>query len=154
LYHGSTHLLPAHNHCRWPGLISIPRYNQLRYFSQMEAARPPRFLDNPLPHLPCSPTPAGLFSQTSFYKEEYCPHDNDYEGSGVIPPFEAQSHGFCGRCLRFVTSVTLHAQDSLPVAGQALPSGIRTHWVIKKISKIINLIPIHQPLPGATKSVV
>jgi hypothetical protein len=30
-----------------------------------------------------------------------------------------------------------NVQDSLPAAGQALPDGIRTHWVIKDISKII-----------------
>ena len=61
----------------------------------------PRFLDNPLPHLPCSPTPVGLSSRTLVSGKEYCPHSNDCEGSGFVTSFEAQSHGFCVCCLRF-----------------------------------------------------
>jgi len=33
------------------------------------------------------------------------------------PYFEAQSHGFCTRCLRFVPPLLTTTQDSLPVGG-------------------------------------
>jgi hypothetical protein len=77
----------------------------------------PKFLGIPDVHLPCSQTPAGS-----------CPPSR-YSGS-MLPPrprrrrllrlrlsFEALSHGFCTRCLRFVPPLLTTTQDSLPAGG-------------------------------------
>jgi hypothetical protein len=54
-------------------------------------------------HRPCSPTPAGPRRQ-ALQRRRCCPRHVQNEGSrdGI---FEAQSHGFCTRCLRFVRRV-------------------------------------------------
>jgi hypothetical protein len=39
------------------------------------------------------------------------------------PSFEAQSHGFCTHCLRFVPPLLTTTQDSLPAGGYPLPGG-------------------------------
>jgi hypothetical protein len=53
-------------------------------------------------------------------------------GSYLGPPsFEAQSHGFCTRYLRFVPPLLTATQDPLPAGGYSLPDrvGLGTHWV-------------------------
>ncbi len=50
---------------------------------------------------------------------------SDHDEGSYIATFEAQSHGFSTGCLRFAGQVTLATtQDSLPVAGSALPDGL------------------------------
>jgi hypothetical protein len=63
-------------------------------------------------------------------------HASPFYGAPVLPPlvrprrpqlqvnFEADSHGFSTRCLRFQIRLSLHWQDSLPVGGEPLPDGI------------------------------
>jgi hypothetical protein len=58
-----------------------------------------------------------------------CPRGFDDEGSNVDLYFEAQSHGFSTRSIRFVPTSLPTTQCSLPVGGQPLPGGVLTHWV-------------------------
>jgi len=51
------------------------------------------------------------------------PCDFHGKGSGK-ETFEAQSHGFCTRCLRFAEVVTAPDARLAPAAGSALPDGI------------------------------
>ena len=74
--------------------------------------------------LPCSPTPAGstCLAMTTRRRGPRADHD---EGSRDEVTFEAQSHSFSTGCLRFAGWVTPPTtQDSLPVAGSALPDGL------------------------------
>jgi hypothetical protein len=48
-------------------------------FKGMETTRSPRFLDDPLPPLPCSSTPVGPMCQATT-APRYCPRDSDHEG--------------------------------------------------------------------------
>jgi len=66
-----------------------------------------------------------------------CPRYTDDEGRSIHQIFEAPSHGFSTRCLRFQLRLSLHWQDSLPVGGKPLPDGIRTHWTPKRISCMV-----------------
>ncbi len=61
--------------------------------------RSPRFLINPRLYLPCSSTPAGLFLQT-ILRSNAAPAISTTEAP-TFDNFEAQSHGFYSRCLRF-----------------------------------------------------
>jgi hypothetical protein len=45
------------------------------------------------------------------------------EAPATWPSFEAQSPGFCTRCLRFVPPLLTTTQDVLPVGGEPLPGG-------------------------------
>ena len=82
----------------------------------------PRLPGHPCVHLPCSRTTDGLPRQT-ISALQCCPRDCYYEGSIDSINFEAQSHGFCTRCLRFVPPLLTTTQDSLPAGGQPLPVG-------------------------------
>ena len=54
----------------------------------------------------------------------FCPGGQDYEGSNIDDFFEAQSHGFSTRSIRFVPPSLTTTQCSLPAGGQPLPGGI------------------------------
>jgi hypothetical protein len=58
-----------------------------------------------------------------------CPRFCDDEGSDLKHCFEAQSHGFSTRSIRFVPTSLPTTQCSLPAGGQPLPDGYLTHWV-------------------------
>ena len=70
-----------------------------------ETTGPPRFLENPHVHMPCSLTPVGL---------THLAHDDasarpPYHHTTRAPDewaFGAQSHGLCTRCLRFAGRIT------------------------------------------------
>ncbi len=46
-----------------------------------------------------------------------CSRGSNYENSIFTKNYEAQSHGFCNRCLRFVPTSLSTTQDSLPFDG-------------------------------------
>ena len=88
------------------------------------AAGSPRFPGRPVGPMPCSSTPAGPVAPRP-------------DGTPAWPPIgqrrrlsagnalEAQEHGLGPRCLRFAVALAVPpTQDSLPVAGWALPGGI------------------------------
>lgn len=54
----------------------------------------------------------------------FCPRGQDYEGSNIDHYFEAQSHGFSTRSIRFVPTSLPTTQCSLPAGGQPLPGGV------------------------------
>jgi hypothetical protein len=85
-------------------------------FVNVEITGSPQFLENPNMHLPCSPTPAGLYSP-SLYSDTVLPPLLQRRRLPPLVSFETQSHGFCIRCLRFVPSLLATTQDSLPVGG-------------------------------------
>ena len=76
--------------------------------------------------LPRSPTPGEPPRQTlaAFWR---APRYHKHEGFPIHQHFEAQPHGFTACCLRLKTPSRDANQDSLPVAGQALPAGSLTH---------------------------
>jgi hypothetical protein len=55
-----------------------------------------------------------------------CRHGSCFNNSknSIIKYYEALSHGFCTRCLRFVQVSLPTTQDSLPADGQSLPDRI------------------------------
>lgn len=54
----------------------------------------------------------------------FCPRGQDYGGSNIDHYFEAQSHGFSTRSIRFVPTSLPTTQCSLPAGGQPLPGGV------------------------------
>lgn len=85
----------------------------------------------PVP-MPCSLTPAGP-NTAGHYAASAWPPLASRRRLPRFGNFGAQSHGLGAGCLRFVRWVThTRTQDSLLVAGQALPGGIRTRRVPTK----------------------
>ena len=80
----------------------------------VEQFGPPRFLGSPLVPLPCSRDPGRATLATVNSARWCCPRHIEHEGHDN-DPFEADSHGFSTRCLRFQIRISLHWQDSLPV---------------------------------------
>ena len=108
---------------------------------------PPRFPDNPLSLCPVLRPRQDRTHQAS----TMCRHGPRYdhnEGSHEIPAFEAQSHGFRTRCLRFVPCVATRdaklASGRWPSAtGRAcLPAGL-----LRKVSDVTH--PPFPSFPGA-----
>ena len=60
----------------------------------------------PIASLPCSSTPAGPCLSSHNDNARCGPRIDQDEGTHEIPTFEAQSHGFNARCLRFAARVT------------------------------------------------
>src|SRR4030042_4010416 len=94
----------------------------------METARSPRFLGNPLPHLPCSMTPVGSARQTNTTRQ-CCPRPCDGEGPNVY---------HLSRLNRTASAVAAYASRPLVAQGRArlasgcwsaLPCGACTHRV-------------------------
>ncbi len=106
----------------WPGRCSTGAVHILRYFEK-EKPGPPKFPVNPSMPLPCSQTPVGCPRQ-AFAASPCCPRLSDDEGSNTDHYFEAQSHGFGIRSIRFVPPSLTTTQCSLPAGGQPLPDGI------------------------------
>lgn len=96
-------------------------------------------------HLPCSQTPVGHSRQT-ITALMCCPRDFEDEGSNNHIHYEAQSHGFCNRCLRFVPTLLTTTQDSLSGWWSTFTGGARTHWVSMKCFSACALGA--SPLPG------
>jgi len=71
----------------------------------------------------------GRTAATGHTLRRCCPRNLDNEGSSVSCLFEARSHGFGTRCLRFMPPSLTTMQGSLPVGGQPLPGGSFTHRV-------------------------
>ena len=88
----------------------------------------PSFPRDPMTALPCSPTP-GEPPRLTTAAFRYGPRYHKHEGFPNHQNFEAQSHGFTACCLRLKTPFRVADQDSLPVAGQALPVGSLTRGV-------------------------
>jgi hypothetical protein len=111
----------------------------------------PRFPGNPHVHLPGAQTPPGLPRQT-FTAFPYCPRYFEGEGSKNRIHFEAQCHGFCTYCLRFVPPLLTTTQDSLRDTALVVSlyrMGVVTHRVSMKS---FNALPERgaSPLPGLT----
>ena len=77
----------------------------------------------PLVHLPCSQTPAGPPRQAHGGVSVLPSHSKKSKAPTNMNTFEAQSHGFCTDCLRFVPPSRTTTQNSLPVVSQTLPGG-------------------------------
>ena len=77
----------------------------------------------PIVHLPCSQTPPGPPRHGRLASWCY-PRCSDDEGSRAYHSFEALSHGFCTRCLRFMPPLLTTMQDSLLDGGQPFPGGL------------------------------
>ncbi len=75
----------------------------------------------------------------------------DYEGPSEHSPFEAQSHGFCGRCLRFALRVA--PADARLASGCLLCftgwDWLPTGW-LRKVSDVYFIFLLPQAWPGAT----
>jgi len=107
-----------------PGCLRSIRWPTIRHFSPGgalrvsqvpgESSRTFAMLKRPRPRR-CAP-PVVAF--------RCCPRWSDDEGRSYNVNFEADSHGFSTRCLRFQIRLSLHWQDSLPVGGEPLPDGI------------------------------
>jgi len=77
----------------------------------------PKFLGIPDVHLPCSQTPAGSMPPSQYSGSTWPPDLWRRRLLATWPYFEAQWHGFCTRCLRFVPPLLTTTQDSLPAGG-------------------------------------
>jgi hypothetical protein len=84
-----------------------------------------KFPGNPSASLPCSQTPVGLPRQ-AFAACRCGPRPWENEGTGDEEIFEAQSHGFDARCLRFVPPSLTTTQNSLPVVANLSGPGLLT----------------------------
>ena len=94
-----------------------------------ETAGLPSSWGTPLAPSPCSFDPGRTVRVRPFDAAVAAPAHGNVEGSRDRT-FEAQSHGFGARCLRFAPAVARpRTQDSLPAAGQALPGGLLTRRV-------------------------
>ena len=95
----------------------------------------------PLVHLPCSQTPAGPPRQ-AIAAFRCCPRTARRRRPRRLSTFEAQSHGFCTGCLRFVPSSRTTTQNSLPVVSQPFRMGflIPTEFV-RRVSTIASSLP-------------
>ncbi len=105
--------------------------------------RSPRFLINPNLYLPCSQTPAGLFLQ-NVQRFNTAPATATAKAP-ALDIFEAQSHSFYSRCLRF----TLRSPSTCKTRFRLVVSLYRvrftTHRVEKRISNVSkNIIPTRQ----------
>jgi hypothetical protein len=60
-----------------------------------------RFLSGPPVPLPCSRTPAAPYGSATISPFWFCPRTRKNEGRNIHRNFEALSHGFNTRCLRF-----------------------------------------------------
>ena len=104
----------------------------------------PRFLGNPPVPLPCSPTPAGPTRQ-AIRRHRRGPRSDNDEGSRDIKAFEAQSHGFSTRCLRFVRRVAaFHAR----LASRCWPlygTGLVTRRIPTRGFRIVSYISSSSP---------
>jgi len=119
-------------HSDTPPAVS-PRFVSFawRYHTLVETVGSPKFLGNPLVPMPSSLTPAGPMHQaTSMHRHGPCPHDNKgslrvvisgLNGTASALPVYASPGGSLHR-----------TQDSVLVAGQALPGGIRTRRIPAK----------------------
>jgi len=95
----------------------------------------------PLVHLPCSQTPAGPPRQ-AIAAFRCCPRTARRRRPRRLSTFEAQSHGFCTGCLRFVPSSRTTTQNSLPVVSQPFRVGflIPTEFV-RRVSAFASSLP-------------
>jgi len=95
----------------------------------------------PLVHLPCSQTPAGPPRQ-AIAAFQCCPRTARRRRPQRFITFEAQSHGFCTGCLRFVPSSWTTTQNSLPVVSQPFRVGflIPTEFV-RRVSAFASSLP-------------
>jgi len=75
--------------------------------SSVETAGSPKFLGNPIPVCPCSPTPAGRCVPDRSGTLAW-PSLREGRRRRRRKSFEAQSHGFRARCLRITMLVALH----------------------------------------------
>ncbi len=78
----------------------LGRLTPCRYLSE-DAYGSRKFPGNPTASLPCSQTPVGPPRQ-ALAACRCSPRPWENEGTGIEEIFEAQSHGFNARCLRFV----------------------------------------------------
>jgi len=104
-------------------------------------AGPPRFPGNPVVPSPCSSTPAGPATPGH---NKVCRHGPRYvhnEGSHNNESFEAQSHGFGTRCLRFVEGV---ATPDAKLASGCWPSSAGRDWLPAGLQRKVSM---HQALP-------
>jgi hypothetical protein len=83
----------------------------------------PKFPANPSCICPALRLRPGLHARlvTAF---RYCPRAVGRRGPRRGITFEAQSHGFCTGCLRFVPPSRTTTQNSLPVVSQTFPGGL------------------------------
>ena len=108
---------------------------------------PPKFLENPRVPMPCSSTPAGPTHQATVQWSRRGPRYVHDEGSHDTLTFEAQSHGFGTRCLRFVVWVAPGPRKTrFPLLARStgrdwLPAGF-----FRKVSEV--RLTSHPPFPG------
>jgi hypothetical protein len=74
----------------------------------------------------------------------YCPHISHCEGFHRTPSFEARSHGFCNRCLRFTAAVT---RVRARLASGCWPSFAGLGWLP---TGLLRKVPVysHPPFPS------
>ena len=116
----------------------------------METSSSPRFLGHPFRICPAlRPRPGRRASP--FRHVRCCPRIVDCEGPSEHSPFEAQSHGFCGRCLRFALRVA--PADARLASGCLLCftgwDWLPTGW-LRKVSDVYFIFLLPQAWPGAT----
>jgi hypothetical protein len=130
------------------GSISGPHYRTLAAGRQ---SGPPRFPCNPPVPMPCSSTPAGPRTPGHCGVSAWPPRCPQRRLPRINPAFEAQSHGFRTRCLRFVRRVA--TQDAKLASGR-WPSATGRAWLpaglLRKVSD--GVILLSRALPGARTS--
>jgi hypothetical protein len=91
--------------------------------SEMEAARPPKFLGDPPSHLPYSRTPAGPPCQ-ALSARRCCPCPNNNKDSRVSYLSRLYRMAFVIAVYASRSGSPLTVQDSLPAVSHTLPDGI------------------------------
>ena len=139
--------LPAGQDARpraW-GSCPVPTTGKIR----REASRASQVPGQPAVPMPCSSTPAAPNTSGHCDVSTWPPLCPRRRLPRINPAFEAQSHGFGTRCLRFVRCSYPHpTQNSLPAAGQALPDGIGYPQGCYERFLTIVILP-SRALPGA-----
>jgi hypothetical protein len=97
-------------------------------------AKPPKVPGQPAVPLPCSSTPAGPSTPGHCGMSAWPRHVHN-EGSHEIQAFEAQSHGFRARCLRFVQRV---ATADAKLASGRWPSATGRDWLPAGLSRKVS----------------
>jgi hypothetical protein len=121
----------------------LPGYPPFRL--RAEAAGPPRFLGNPIVHMPRSLTPVGL-SRQAISALPFCLPSFLQRRLPRREPFGAESHGLHTRCLRFAARVT---RSDTRLASGCWPGFAGRDWLpAGSQCRVSELVTSHPPCPG------
>ena len=115
-----------------PGALRLAAPRQLR----TETDGPLKFPGNPSVPMPCSQTPAGPLRQ-AIRRSGAAPVEMKTKATHDIMTFEAQSHGFSTRCLRFAHRLSPPDARLASAVGQLYGAGLQPAGFRRKVSSML-----------------